>query len=1579
VEARFSVTARQDAEILPSSRTAKLHDGRTVGMSWEEEPSIPDEWVFAMLMRCMAALALVWFTAALAGAQELLRDDFSGKLEKWTVSAPAAVAAGATVLRLGPGGAIAAGDATWRDYTVSFRGRTVAEGPGDGHWGVHLRAVPGPGEGELYVFARPTRLSVAGSGKTEWVFPNAPAFDRLQEHAYRLTVTGAQVQIEVDGRTVGTAHDIRNPSGGIRFTAYDCAVELRDVVVTALAPEAGVTEPVIPVDLPVAALAAPALADRPERAGITVCNPTGVRRVEASLVVGLDQVVFPKPPNFSSLVAVDAETGEALPTQVDDLLGTGRIPAAGTAEAQFMPQLCVRVTVEPYSARQIRLHYSTAVGAFAPPAGVGLERVQTGQKLRVTTPAYTAEFDEQAQFSFTPAGLTDSALFSTRPTGQEMLVCRRSGPVRVLLITRREISENARLTRVVEAYPDHLRLTTTLAAANPAKDAFVSPVDGFWFGTPALRRVEGLRTHTVAGFSEPPPGETPPVERLFAGPNALAYDFVMPGTSVALVRRMRPDYTPAMALIGQHQYVSGGMAFGWRPPITVKRDVPHVQEIWLVPHRGGLAEFAQIDEACRQPLVLATTEGIRAAAQRRAVEAESLVEGLGSLATEGTRTALTAALKGWRKAGRAGEGLDAYLAAERALGTVDRAASARQLAADLAQEVAGAGPGADREAAPWRSLLGQARVCAAAAAWDLAGDHGARGAQRLARSAHLRQQARQYAAHAPRRLAPTTAAPGLYPYVTFSEGASREPAAVGFDVGHFWVPWGHGFPEFEVEPKQGGWNFAGTDTLFGEAAAAGMATIPLLNFSPPRWWSAQYEPAKEAAGAPAGSTGDARLVSPELLGRVPDHMQAFAEYIRQMATRYGAQGNILAWSVRNEPAYYECGGINGPLMREAFDHWIGRRYPSIAELNRTWGTAFADFSGIVTPEKWADNRAAWYDLMTFKAECLNGELAWEADLAMANSPVSRTGAKFVPACSGPQSARSGYGVDPWLTAGAQRGVAFCDLYLDDPRQSALRAAELSWGAGGVPVVSCETGASSLPADRVFRFHYTPDRRARAFPWMLLGYGLVGTHFWTWGVSEEYACLDWDGALCDFGLEAALANQEMLALRPALTGLLPRVDLGYLYPRASFVQGGRDVLEAYHNLYTTLAQAGYQVRLVAPSDFAKVAPTLSHIVVPPAEYVETALVDALGAYAAGGGTLVFSGNPGRRDEYARPREGGLQGLTGAAAGEAQAGADGLITLGEDRLAFANAPAWLTLAPQTAQVVGTYANGAAALTCNAVGKGKVYWLGMAGCQQPGDGGSIPLPATWKFALGDQWAQAPAQGQTSTQGHTDRGTAEGWSATEYDDRAWEDMSVPGVWEEHGHPAVDGWGWYRAHFRLPAEARGKRLLLLGDTLDDRARVYVNGKLVQETTSWDAVWRVDISAAVRAEGDNVIALRIEDTCLLGGVRGSVALVCPDLPSAGETVLPAVLRLAGAARTLSGGPTGVSRRVLTDGKGEQYLVVSNLSGAAATFELTVYGVGKAGKHYLDLLSGTELKARLAGSDLVLAVEVEAEGVRVIRL
>jgi len=117
------------------------------------------------------ALCLVALAALPLRAQELLRDDFSQGLAKWTVADPAAVQAAAGKLRIGPGGCISAGDATWRDYTVSFRGRTVEQPRGDGHWGVHVRAVPGPGEGELYVFARPDRIALSGQGRRNGASP----------------------------------------------------------------------------------------------------------------------------------------------------------------------------------------------------------------------------------------------------------------------------------------------------------------------------------------------------------------------------------------------------------------------------------------------------------------------------------------------------------------------------------------------------------------------------------------------------------------------------------------------------------------------------------------------------------------------------------------------------------------------------------------------------------------------------------------------------------------------------------------------------------------------------------------------------------------------------------------------------------------------------------------------------------------------------------------------------------------------------------------------------------------------------------------------------------------------------------------------------------------------------------------------------------------------------------------------------------------------------------------------------------------------------------------------------------------
>jgi len=151
----------------------------------------------------------------------------------------------------------------------------------------------------------------------------------------------------------------------------------------------------------------------------------------------------------------------------------------------------------------------------------------------------------------------------------------------------------------------------------------VSPIGGFYFDLPGLRSVDRLRYHTVEGFTEDPAGDKKPADKLFAGPNALAYDLVVPGRCGARAPAAARLH-PGMALIGWHGYVSGGLAFGWRPPIAVKPAVPHVQEIWLVPHTGDLAEFARIDAECRQPLILAAPDAIKSRARTREAQMRAL-------------------------------------------------------------------------------------------------------------------------------------------------------------------------------------------------------------------------------------------------------------------------------------------------------------------------------------------------------------------------------------------------------------------------------------------------------------------------------------------------------------------------------------------------------------------------------------------------------------------------------------------------------------------------------------------------------------------------------------------------------------------------------------------------------------------------------------------------------------------------------------------------------------------------------------------------------------------------------------------
>jgi beta-galactosidase len=122
-------------------------------------------------------------------------------------------------------------------------------------------------------------------------------------------------------------------------------------------------------------------------------------------------------------------------------------------------------------------------------------------------------------------------------------------------------------------------------------------------------------------------------------------------------------------------------------------------------------------------------------------------------------------------------------------------------------------------------------------------------------------------------------------------------------------------------------------------------------------------------------------------------------------------------------------------------------------------------------------------------------------------------------------------------------------------------------------------------------------------------------------------------------------------------------------------------------------------------------------------------------------------------------------------------------------------------------------------------------------------------WRFAKGDQHAAI---------------------APDFDDAAWEKVDLPHDWAISGpfgaltDPGATGklpWngeGYYRKHFDLPADAKGKRLQFVFDGVMANPTVYLNG---QEVGSWtygyNSFW-IDATEAAKFGGGNVLTVHAD-------------------------------------------------------------------------------------------------------------------------
>ncbi|MGI9176083.1 MAG: DUF7133 domain-containing protein, partial [Rhodothermales bacterium] len=98
-----------------------------------------------------------------------------------------------------------------------------------------------------------------------------------------------------------------------------------------------------------------------------------------------------------------------------------------------------------------------------------------------------------------------------------------------------------------------------------------------------------------------------------------------------------------------------------------------------------------------------------------------------------------------------------------------------------------------------------------------------------------------------------------------------------------------------------------------------------------------------------------------------------------------------------------------------------------------------------------------------------------------------------------------------------------------------------------------------------------------------------------------------------------------------------------------------------------------------------------------------------------------------------------------------------------------------------------------------------------------------------------------------------------------AWPTMPLPGLWEEHDLPGVDGYVWFIRS--IDGAQEGEATLHLG-MVNDNDETWVNGTQVGATSGYTEPRAYAVPDSVWRAGSNVIAVRVHDTSGNGGIYG---------------------------------------------------------------------------------------------------------------
>lgn len=131
---------------------------------------------------------------------------------------------------------------------------------------------------------------------------------------------------------------------------------------------------------------------------------------------------------------------------------------------------------------------------------------------------------------------------------------------------------------------------------------------------------------------------------------------------------------------------------------------------------------------------------------------------------------------------------------------------------------------------------------------------------------------------------------------------------------------------------------------------------------------------------------------------------------------------------------------------------------------------------------------------------------------------------------------------------------------------------------------------------------------------------------------------------------------------------------------------------------------------------------------------------------------------------------------------------------------------------------------------------------------------LSGNWKFSIGDDSK---------------------WVSPSYDDSGWDQITVPGDWENQGYNDYNGYAWYRKSFSIKEIPSNTTLYLLLGRIDDVDVVYLNGREIGKSgkfppefkTAYDRERKYSIPTdLLKPDAENVISVKVYDSYLSGGI-----------------------------------------------------------------------------------------------------------------